>query len=495
MEGWIPLFEIFVNSPCPESEASLWLQKAFNPSSNASPISTASFLSLLAAPSETTSIDPSSPHEKRVMWIETLPAVVQARILSFLAYDHQRFCKRDLCKLARLVLSEGKGLDFWVKKAAQRLLDMVSVTNYQWISHFNLDTEEENVEDEFYSLPDWLRDTAKDSDSVFTWLPMSSDELSETMPLTASGGNEDDISIDVEESKQEEFDEVMLEVDVDELKLDDYIAIDVEQMAKSLKSRLLNVESTSEAVELGKEVHKLCFESKQNSLVVLDLIEPWSADDETAAVLISELSDGSETYELGWPAHILCSIVLPKFLVLSEPASRVLVMRTIEYCKAHQTAAEYALLFPLILRNEGINNPICDVISRIIKESLHPGHVSSFCQKLLCEDKDARGFVCLPRQRCLISEELVWTDSLFSLWQNILNHNVHLTQDSVDQLVYHVRESTDRFSKSLKFCNFLLCLVNKCAPFLKPHKLLLTAAVENTNTLVTKSILSKLSGL
>ncbi|KAK4391784.1 hypothetical protein Sango_1956200 [Sesamum angolense] len=403
MEGWIPLFEIFLNSPCPECEASLWLQKAFNPSSNASPISTASFLSLLKTPSETTSIDPSSPRQMR-----NTAAVVQARILSFLAYDHQRFCKRDLCKLARVMLNEGRSLDFWVKKAAQRLLDMVSVSNYQWISHFNLDTEEENVEDEFYSMPDWLSDAAKDSDSVFTWLPMSSDELSETVPLTASG------------------------------------AIDVEPMAKSLKSRLLNVESTSEAVELGKEVHKLCSESKQNSLVVLDLIEPWSADDETAAVLISQLSNGSETYELGWPSHILCSIVLPKFLVLNEPASRVLMMRTIEYCKAHQTSAEYALLLPLILRNEGINNPICDVITRIIKESLHPGHVSAFCQKLLCEDKDARRFVCLPRHRCLISEELVWTDSLFSLWQNILNHNVHLTQDSVDQLVYHIHESADR---------------------------------------------------
>ncbi|KAK4432913.1 hypothetical protein Salat_1053500 [Sesamum alatum] len=495
MEGWIPLFEIFLNSPCPESEASLWLQKAFNPSSSASSISTTSFLSLLTSPSDTTSNDPSSPHEKRVMWIETLPSVAQARILAFLAYDHQRFCKRDLCKLAKVMLSEGKSLDFWVKKAAQGLLDLVSASNYQWLSHFNLDSEEGNVEDEFYSMPDWLRDATKDSDSVFNWLPMSSDELSETMPLTASGGNEDDFPIDVEESKQEGFDEVMLEVDVDELKLDDCIATEVEQMAKSLKSRLLNVESTSEAVELVKGVRKLCFESKQNSLVVLDLIEPWSADDETAAVLISQLSDGSETNELGWPAHILCSIILPKFLVLSEPASRVLVMRTIEYCKAHQTAAEYALLFPLILRNEGITNPICDVITRIIKESLHPGHVSAFCQKLLCKDKDARRFVCLPRHQCLISEELVWTESLFSLWQNILNHSVHLTQDSVDQLVYHICESSGRYSKSLKFGNFLLSLVNKCAPFLKPHKMSLTAAVENTSTLVTKSILSKLSGL
>ncbi|KAI3447117.1 hypothetical protein Pfo_003782 [Paulownia fortunei] len=495
MEDWIPLFEIFLNSSCPENEASLWLQKTFNLSSNTTPISTTSFISLLTRPSDTTSIDPSSPQEKRVMWILTLPDVVQARIFSFLAYDHQRFCRRDLCRLARIVLSEGKGLDFWVKKAAQQLLDLVSMSNYQWLSHLNLDSEEETVEEEFYSMPDWLTDAAKDSESMFPWLPMSPDELSEKMPLSASGGNEDDLFIDVEESKQEEFDEVVREVVVDELKFDDPIDTEVEKMAESLKYRLLNIESTSETVELAKEIRKLCFQSRGNSLVVLNLIEPWSADDETAAVLISHLSDGSEADELGWPTHILCSVVLPKFLVLSEPSSRVLVTAAIEYCKAHQRAAEYALLFPLILRNDGINNHMCDVISRIVKECLHPAHVSAFCQKLLCKDKDAQRFICLPCHRCLISEELVWTESLFSLWQNILNHNVHLMQDSVDQLVNRVCKFTDRYSRSLKFGNFLLCLVNKCAPFLKPHKLLLTAAVENTDSLVTKSILSKLSGL
>ncbi|PIN25133.1 hypothetical protein CDL12_02123 [Handroanthus impetiginosus] len=495
MECWIPLFDIFLNSPCPESEASLWLQRAFNHSSNASPISTTSFLSLLTRQSDTTSSDPSSPQEKRVMWIQTLPDVVQARILSFLAYDRERFCKRDLCRLARFMLSEGKSLDFWVKNAAHKLLDLVSVSNYEWLSHLNLESEEETVEDEFYSMPDWLRDAAKDSESMFPWLPMSPNELSEKTLLSGSGDDQCDLAIDVEESKQEEFYEVMQEVDMDELRVDDPIVTEVEEKAKSLKSWLLNMESTSKAMELAKEIHELCLVSSRSSLVVLNLIEPWNADDETAAVLISHLLDGSGVDELGRPSHILCSIVLPKFLVLNGPASRVLMTATIEYCKAYQRAAEYALLLPLILRKEGINNPICDVITRIVKECLHPAHVSSFCQKLLCKDEDAHNFVCLPCHRCLISEDLVWTESLFSLWQNILNHNVHLMQGSVDQLVNQVCKFSDRYSKSLKFGNFVLCLVNKCAPLLKPHKLLLTAAVENTDTLVTKSILSKLSGL
>lgn len=431
----------------------------------------------------------------RVMWIQTLPSVVQARILSFLAYEHQRFCRGGLCRLARVLLSEGKGVDFWVKKAAQQLLDLVSVSNYQWLSHLNLDSEEENVEDEFYSMPEWLIDAAKDSEPMFPWLPMSTDELSDRMPSIGSGGDGDDLLIDMEESKLDHIDEVMQEVDEVDLEFDVPINIEVEKVAKSLKNELLNVDSSLKALELAKEIRKLCFENIRNCLVILNMIEPWSVDDETAAVLISHLSDGSEADESEWPAHILCSVVLPKFLVMNEPSSRVLVNATIEFCRAHHRAAEYALLLPLILRNDGINNPIYDVISRIVRECLHPAHVSAFCQKLLTKDQDAWRFICLPCHRCLISEELVWTESLFSLWRSVLDHNVHLLQDSVDQLVNQVCKYSNKFSKSLKFANFLLCLVNKCAPLLRPHKLLLTAAVDNSDTLVTKSILSKLSAL
>ncbi|KAL6507223.1 hypothetical protein OROHE_022122 [Orobanche hederae] len=496
MEGWIPLFEIFLNSPCPESEATLWLQKNFNRSANTTSVSITSFISLLMRSSGTTSIDDSSARDKKVMWIQTLPHMVQARIFSFLAYDRQRFCRKDLCRLARIVLSEDKSLNFWVKIAAQQLLDLVSVSNYEWLSHLNLDSEEENMEEEFYSMPDWLTDAAKDSVPMFHWLPVSPDALSENMPVGASVSDEDDLSIDVEENKQEELDEVLEEVNVDEMKFDDPIDPEVEKIAKSLKIHLLNVGSTSKAVELAKEIRLLYFQNPRSSLVTLSLIEPWSLDDETAAVLISHLADGSEADELGWSAHILCSIVLPKFLVLKEPSSRALMNSTIEYCKAHQRAAEYALLFPLILRNEGVNNPTCDVITRIVKECLHPAHVSAFCQKLLCgDDRGAWRFICLPCHRCLISEELLWTESLFCLMQNILIHNICLMQDSVDRLVKRVCESAEMYSKSLKFGNFLLCLVSKCGPFLKPHRVLLTAAVEKTDSLVTKSVLSKLSGL
>ncbi|XP_051150603.1 uncharacterized protein LOC127265009 [Andrographis paniculata] len=495
MECWIPLFDIFLNSPCPETEASTWLQKSFNSSSSSTSTSTASFLALLTKYSGTTHISPSSPSQgKRVMWIQTLPDMVQARILSFLAYDHQKFSKKDLCKLARIMLSEGSGLDFWVKKAAKHLLDLVSVSNYEWISHLTLDSEEDELEN-FHSPPDWLRTAAKHTEAMFPWLPMSLDEMNSKIVSGVSGHDEDNLSDNVETGAQEHCDEVMDEIDVDESKSVDKIDAEVENRAKILKAKVAKCYLTSEVVELVKEIHELCFANRRNSLEVLSLIEPWNVDDETASSLLFHFMDVNEGNEVDLSSYSLCSFVLPKFLALEEPCSRVLMIATIEYCKAHQRAAEYALLFPLMLRNKGINNPLCELITKILKECFHPAHVSAFFQKFLSKDKDGKRVICLPCHQNLIGNEIVWTESLFCLVQNILNHNVQLTQDSVDQLVDCVCEFSIRYSSSLKFGNFLLCLVNKCTSLLKPHKLSLTAAVESTNTLVKKSVLSKLSTL
>ncbi|XP_075509703.1 uncharacterized protein LOC142546084 [Primulina tabacum] len=169
MECWVPFFDfsIFLNSPGPETETSTWLQKSFNPSSNTTSISTSSFISLLMKPAEVNFSVSSTPNrEKRVMWIQTLPDLVQARVLLFLAYDYQRLCNKDLCRIARIMSVEGKYLYFWVKKAEEKLLDLVSVSNYRWLSDLNLDSEEEHVENECQSVPDSLRERKRDLDEV-----------------------------------------------------------------------------------------------------------------------------------------------------------------------------------------------------------------------------------------------------------------------------------------------------------------------------------------
>lgn len=423
----------------------------------------------------------------------TLPNIVQSRIFSYLVYERQRFCRNDLIKLAKSVLSEGQELDFWVKKTALQLLDALSASDYEWVSYLNLDSEEVKVEDKLRDLPDWLKDVAKTGGSVLPWLPISPDELDLRMPFSSLREEEDLGNVADNESDKhidkitEEIQEVITDLDVS---LDPEIG----KMVESWRLGILNFETLPKTVEIANEIHRICSVSRVDSLALLNLIEPWKADDETASVLIFHLLDGNED-ELGLPSQLLCSIMLPKMLDLKVPASRVLLTAIIEYCKVHQKAAEYALLFPLMLKVEGINNPICDVITRIFRECLHPVHVSAFFQKLLCNEVGEEKFICLPCHRCLIASELEWTESFFTLMQNVLNHNVHFTQDTVDELVHGVCKVINTFSCSLKFGNFVLCLVNKCSPLLKSHKLLLIQTVERTNTLVTKSILSKLNSL
>ncbi|KAF2293364.1 hypothetical protein GH714_001014 [Hevea brasiliensis] len=393
-----------------------------------------------------------------VMFIQTLPDMVQSRILSFLAFDHERFCKRDLSMLARSMLTDNKGVDFWVKRSARHLLDEVSESNYQWISGLSLDSEEQKVDEEFESLPGWLKSMASADDSVFPWLPLSPDELN-SRELFGSHENEQHSLSEAGEGGG--LEEVVVEMEVDR-PVNAPLALEIQNRAASLRAQVLNFESRPKTVQLANEICQLCLEKGVDSFAVLGLIEPWKADDEIASLLISHLSNVIDQDELALPSQILSSIILPRFLILEEPASRVLVTATIDYCKLYQRAAEYALLFPLIMRIGGINNPLCDVITRIVKECLHPVHVSSFCQKLLCAGEDEKRFICLPCHQCLISHELV-------------------------------QELAQRFSKSLRFGNFLLCFITKCSLLLKSHKLLLADAVKQTNTLVTKSILSKLA--
>ncbi|KAJ8637859.1 hypothetical protein MRB53_012126 [Persea americana] len=501
MERWVPLFDIFLNSPSPQGEASLWFQQQQTKPHLYSPNA---FLSLLLKPFP--ALD-DSDKPNRCIWIQTLPITMQSRILSFLATERCRFPAQDLHSLSANLLKQEPDLDFWVKKAARQLFDALSpncpnnaITPDNCSS---MEKQQEKEDEEFDALPDWLHlHCTTADDPVLSWLPLSPEEL--RTDVIHDGGFINDgtikssiIEIDsddgggvcgdhVEEADSNSPTRIEIEPG-----FADTLDPEIQTQVDELKIQLKNFNSASETVSLAKEIHHLCFErGVSNAFAILGLIEPWEADDETVSILLSHLLEGSED-GFFWESSVLSSIVLPKMLVLQEPASRALVTATIQYCKLHQRAAVDGLLLPSVLVKEGINTPLCDMLTRIIRECLHPAHVSAFCQKLLCE-KAAQIFVCLPCHQCLISTELVWTDALFTLFQNILNCNVYLTQDSVDHIVSRLDEMADRFSKSLKFGNFLLCLVSKCAPSLKVHRLLLTKAAERTNTFMTNSILSKL---
>ncbi|XP_024959901.1 uncharacterized protein LOC112500614 isoform X2 [Cynara cardunculus var. scolymus] len=423
MDSWLPLLDIFMNSLSPETEASLWLQSSFHPSSNSNPsisvsTSTASFLSLLMQPTEAVVIDSSSSssssihNKRRFMWLQTLPDVVQARILSFLTYEHAKFNKQELSKLAKHMLFDATEVNFWARRAAHQLFDVVSDSNYKWVSCLNLDSEEEKFEGSFGEAPRWLKDVASANDSVLPWLPISVDELNTRMPHSPCE-NDEDMMVEVEEIEDGNCERVGTRLELGHHEIDP-IDHETEELAACLQMRIKNLESSLKALELVDDIRQLCFKRKGDSLTVLGMIEPWNAVDEVVPILLSRLLDGNED-DFGWTSNILCSIVLPKFLILETPATRVLVTATIDYCKVHHKAAVYALIFPLILRKEGINNHISDVITRIVKECLHPAQVSAFCQKLLCEEEDENKYICLPCHRSLVCGELNLLDGSQSL--------------------------------------------------------------------------------
>ncbi|KAE8666831.1 1-aminocyclopropane-1-carboxylate [Hibiscus syriacus] len=317
-------------------------------SSTTTPITTSSFLSLLTKPCNPVVKDSSFSSATTLKRYGSVKNIVVS------ALENKRFNAKELSKLARNLLSEGQGFIF------------------------GLESGEELVE-EFGSIPDWLKDMAAADDPLLYWLPLSGTDF---CPRFYSSDNDETLFSQVEENKDNGSKEVKEKIEVG-----------------------YKLWSTFKAVALANEIHQLCLEKGVNPLQVMSLIEPWKAEDETASVLISHLSSDDED-ELAWLSQVLCPIVLPKLLVLAEPASRLILILTIGHCKLHQRAAVHG----------------------IVKECLHPPHVSAFFRTLLCGGKEERRFVLLPCHELLVSNEL----------------------DSVDRLVYRVREMAERFSKFLK---------------------------------------------
>ncbi|XP_078427963.1 fanconi anemia group E protein FANCE protein [Wolffia australiana] len=473
MERWVPFFQIFLHSPCPEGEASLFLQQLqLQPNHNA----TSSFLSLLEAPATLLSTH-------TCMWLQTLPPMVQSRILSFLAIESQRFSRQRLHHIATRILEDktytcSRDQEFfWVISAARNLLDSVSSKRDSY--------------DEFIGVPTWLRTVAEEESPLLPWLPISPQEIYDL-------GRSSRV---VQEEKDEDFtQEKTLSSFREDFHFNSLSPSAADRaLALSLNSRLSTVESSSDAVKIAMEIQALCFNQeepgKQISVQVLSLIEPWQTDDETTSVILAHLSSSCGHVSPTVPGLLLASVVLPKAMALRTTASRALLSATLDFCKLHQAAATNALLLPLILVKEGINRHQSDLLGKIIRECLHPSHVSACCQKLLRGAPLKSEIVCLPSHQSLILDAPVWTEALFSLFQQILTLGVSLTPDAVDNLVSIVEDSAAVLGKSLKFCSFLLCMVSKCSEVVERYKVSLRRAAERTDTFITKSILSKLASL
>ncbi|CAN6444061.1 unnamed protein product [Victoria cruziana] len=500
MEEWVPLFNIFLHSRSAEGEASFWMQQ--------NPMKTSTFLSLLtrgvlcyessAQPHQQAATkpppEPSSSSQGRsivnkCMWIETLPNAMQSKILSFLTIEHSRFHKSDLRLLATNILKQ-PNLDFWVMKSARNLLNTVRGDGL-WAAHLD-------IENEFNAVPQWLNDGNVNYCAVLPWLPLSPESVSRITPENPSRAMEEIFELE----EVEMIDQVM---DGGGRNEDGYIepvsslSSDLEPSirarALALKEELLDEDGdASRACHLADEIRNLC--GVAHTMTVLGFIEPWKADNNTLLRVLNSLLSENERCDYERLSQVMCSFLLPSLLVLNEPASRLLMSNTLKYAKMNQSAAADAIFLPLILRNEGVNIHICDVLSRIVRECMHPVQLSSLCQKLLTEERLSKAVVCQPcHRKDFISDCLVWTEPLIVLFQNMLNRNVYLTEDTINSLVFSLRKVAERFSKSLKFVNFIIFLVGRYGSLLKVHKFTLLSIAENTDTFISSSLISKLNSL
>ncbi|KAM0925547.1 hypothetical protein ACQ4PT_004115 [Festuca glaucescens] len=434
MEPWLPLLRHLLASPAPNAAA-------FSSSSNNCPSSAppaAGLLRILLSPVPTL---PAS--EPTTVLFQTLPPLLQSQALSFLASSAPLLDPIQIRSLASRVLSAPPGrYQFWVRQGARHLLDGLPDKDAP-------DVPWEFIE-EFHEPPPWLKEEAARARPVLLWLPL---DCRRVMPSGVCSGLDglDGVRLESLELEQDEF----------------------------------------PAMQVAKDLHDLCLESG-NAEAVLSLVQPWEADDDTVRVLLSHLVLEEDGMPGKGHALVLCSLVLPKFLDLQRAASSGLLSAALDICRRHPAAALEAVLFPLVLRKEGLNVAQCDVLTRIVKDCMHPLHVTAFCHRLLSGEEEERRPVCMPQHQENIGADLVWTESLFVLFNGILNQDVRLTPSTIEKLVSMIDGMAMKFRKSLKFGNFFLCFVSKCWHECKIHRLLLERAAETTDTFLTKAILVKL---
>ncbi|XP_037462839.1 uncharacterized protein LOC119334361 [Triticum dicoccoides] len=474
MEPWLPVLRHMLASSAPNAAA-------FS-SSSSSPCSAppaAGLLRILLSPVPTL---PAA--EPTAVLFQTLPPLLQSQALSFLSSSASLLDPLQLRSLASRVLSAPPGRcdEFWVRRGAHHLLDGLpdkDAPDVPW--EFN---------EEFHEPPPWLKEEAARTPPVLPWLPLDCRSL---MPGGARVGGDglDGVGLESLGLEQDEYSFIQEEVGRAPSPPSPPLGNSVVHKALALKKEIEMSESILGAQQAANNLHDLCLESG-NAEAVLSLVQPWEADDDTVRVLLSNVVLEEDGMHGKGPALVLCSLILPKLLDLQRAASSGLLSAALDVCKRHPAAALEAVLFPLVLRKQGLNAPQCDVLTRIVRDCMHPLHVTAFCHRLLSGEEGERKPICMPQHRENIGCDLVWTESLFALFYNILSQDICLTPSTIEKLVYMIDDMAIKFPKSLKFGNFFLCFVSKCWHECKIHRVLLETAAETTNTFLTKAILVKL---
>ncbi|GJN38688.1 hypothetical protein PR202_gb27753 [Eleusine coracana subsp. coracana] len=486
MEQWLPLFRNLLASPAPNAAAF-----SSSPSSGDCPTSSppaVALLRLLLSPAPT--LPPASDEPRAGILFQDPPAFppVPGPLLPLVLRLPPRPAPSYATSQSGFSLLHLGQYDIWVRRSARRLLDGLpmeegarSVASDEFI-------------DVFDEPPPWLNEAAARTRPVLPWLPLDCRSVMTSGMHIVDDDRRDGLgrlgleSMVLNQDEGSDMQEAWCIPPPPAPPLGDLVV----QRALALQKEIVTVESILDVQRVTKDFQDLCVESR-NAEAVLSLVQPWEADDGTLRVLLSNLVLEDDGMHGKGPALVLCSVGLPKLLDLQRPASSVLISAMLDLCKRHPTAAVEAVLFPLVLRKGGLNAPQCEVLTHVVQDCMHPLHVTAFCHRLVSGKEQERRPICMPQHHENINSQLVWTESLFALFYNILNKDICLTPSTSVELISVIHERASQFSRSLKFSNFVLCFVSKCWHECNVQKDLLERAAERTNTVLTKAILAKLS--
>lgn len=237
--------------------------------------------------------------------------------------------------------------------------------------------------------------------------------------------------------------------------------------AKSLGEAL---QSSASHFGLPSEIDILS--NAPNLSVVLKVVKPWLADDETTSLLVGSLLGEQSGYAQS--TQILTHVLLPKLVNMQEPPSRMLGSAVLQAGKAHPRATVDSIVIPLLESGSSVQ---CDIINRVVKECFSPDAASSLCNRLFKP------------------HSWVWTEGTVGVVHTLLSQKVALEEATLEGLMSLLEQYCHQFSGSLKFSNLLLNLVSKYGTQVKPYQQVLQQVVSSTKTFLTKSISTKVAGL
>lgn len=276
--------------------------------------------------------------------------------------------------------------------------------------------------------------------------------------------------------RKENLEVVDEDEDEDEISAREALGDDLFTRVKSLGEAL-----QSSASHFGLPPDLEIVSHASNLTLILKLMKPWRADDETTSLLVGSLLGDQSGYAQS--KEILTHVLLPKLINMQEPPSRMLGSAVLQSGKAHPRATVDAVIIPLLLQPEAGSSTVkCDIINRVVKECFSPEAASSLCNRLFCSR----------------AEELrnwVWTEGTVGVVHTLLSQKVVLDEATVEGLVSVLERYCNQFSDSLKFSNLLLNLVSKYGSQVRPYKQVLQQVVSSTKTFLTKSIVTKVAGL